>query len=65
MHLEYPGEEMKRSDEYLLELALQGDRACFGELVERWQRKIYGFICRYVGNSTDAQDHMQDTFTKA
>ncbi len=56
---------MKRSDEYLLELALQGDRACFGELIERWQRKIYGFICRYVGNSTDAQDLTQDTFTKA
>ena len=65
MHLDYPGEEMKRSDEYLLELALQGDRACFGELIERWQRKIYGFICRYVGNSTDAQDLTQDTFTKA
>ena len=56
---------MNFSDEYLLELALQGDRACFGELIERWQRKIYAFICRYVGNSTDAQDLTQDTFTKA
>ena len=65
MHLDYPREKIKRSDEYLLELALQGDRACFGELIERWQRKIYGFICRYVGNSTDAEDLTQDTFTKA
>ena len=57
---------MNFSDEYLLELALQGDRACFGELIECcWQRKIYAFICRYVGNSTDAQDLTQDTFTKA
>ena len=56
---------MNFSDEYLLELALQGDRACFGELIERWQRKIYAFICRYVGNSMDAQDLTQDTFTKA
>ena len=56
---------MNFSDEYLLELALEGDRACFGELIERWQRKIYAFICRYVGNSTDAQDLTQDTFTKA
>ena len=56
---------MNFSDEYLLELALQGDRSCFGELIERWQRKIYAFICRYVGNSTDAQDLTQDTFTKA
>ncbi len=56
---------MNFSDEYLLELALQGDRSCFGELIERWQRKIYAFIRRYVGNSTDAQDLTQDTFTKA
>ena len=65
MHLDHSREEVKFSDEYLLELALQGDRACFGELIERWQRKIYAFICRYVGNSTDAQDLTQDTFTKA
>ena len=65
MHLDHSREKMNFSDEYLLELALQGDRACFGELIERWQRKIYSFICRYVGNSTDAQDLTQDTFTKA
>ena len=56
---------MERSDEYLLELALQGDGACFGELSRRWQYKIYGFICRYVGNSEEAEDLTQDTFTKA
>lgn len=65
MHLDHSREKVKFSDEYLLELALQGDRASFGELIERWQRKIYAFICRYVGNSTDAQDLTQDTFTKA
>ena len=51
---------MERSDEYLLELALQGDGACFGELSRRWQYKIYGFICRYVGNSEEAEDLTQD-----
>ncbi len=56
---------MNRSEQYLLELALQGDTACFGELIERWQRRIYGFICRYVGNTDEAQDLTQDTFTKA
>lgn len=56
---------MERSDEYLLQLALQGDRASFGELIGRWQRKIYGFIYRYVGNSEEAQDLTQDTFAKA
>ena len=56
---------MIRSEQYLLELALQGDTACFGELIERWQRRIYGFICRYVGNADEAHDLTQDTFTKA
>ena len=56
---------MNRSEQYLLELALAGDTACFGELTERWQRRIYGFICRYVGNTDEAQDLTQDTFTKA
>ncbi len=56
---------MTRSDEYLLELALQGDDGSFGELARRWQRRIFGFICRYVGNHEEAQDLTQDTFTKA
>ncbi len=56
---------MTRSDEYLLEMALQGDDVSFGELVHRWQRRIFGFICRYVGNREEAQDLTQDTFTKA
>ncbi len=65
MHLEETRQKIIRSEQYLLELALQGDTACFGELIERWQRRIYGFICRYVGNADEAHDLTQDTFTKA
>jgi RNA polymerase sigma-70 factor, ECF subfamily len=56
---------MNRSDEHLLELALRGDGASFGELAERWRRKIFSFVCRYVGNAEEAEDLTQDTFTKA
>jgi RNA polymerase sigma-70 factor, ECF subfamily len=56
---------MDRSDEYLLQLALQGDGACFGELTQRWQTRIFGFICRYVDNREEARDLTQDTFAKA
>lgn len=59
------GNKTGMSDEHLLELALGGDGSCFGELVRRWERKIYGFIRRYVGNSEEARDLTQDTFTKA
>lgn len=56
---------MDRTDEHLLELAAEGDAACFGELIERWERRIFGFIYRYVGNREEAKDLTQDTFTKA
>ena len=48
-----------------MELALQGHNDCFSELIQRWQQRIYSFICRYVGNAVEAQDLTQDTFTKA
>lgn len=56
---------MGRSDEYLLQLALGGDGVSFGVLVQRWEKRIFGFVCRYVGNSEEAKDLTQDTFTKA
>ena len=56
---------MKHNDEYLLRLALNGDGGCFGELVTRWELKINGFICRYVGNREEAKDLTQETFAKA
>jgi RNA polymerase sigma-70 factor (ECF subfamily) len=59
------GNKTDMSDEHLLELALGGDGSCFGELVRRWEQRIYGFIRRYVGNSEEARDLTQDTFTKA
>lgn len=56
---------MQRSDEYLLELAIGGDGGSFGELVQRWESRIFGFIRRYVGNTEEARDLTQDTFSKA
>lgn len=56
---------MEPSDEYLLEMALQGDGASYGQLIRRWERKIFSFICRYIGDREDARDLTQDTFTKA
>lgn len=53
------------SDERLLELALSGDEASFGELVIRWHSRIYGFIRRYVATAEDAEDLTQNTFAKA
>jgi RNA polymerase sigma-70 factor, ECF subfamily len=66
MHQEQkPEERMERSDEYLLEMAIRGDGGSFGELVRRWERRIHGFIRRYVGDREEALDLTQNTFVKA
>jgi RNA polymerase sigma-70 factor (ECF subfamily) len=36
--------------------------AAFHELVDRYERRIYGIAYRYFGNHADAQDATQDTF---
>ena len=59
------GELNAHSDEYLLELAVAGDTASFGELLRRWEGRVYRFIRRYVGNREDARDLTQETFSKA
>lgn len=56
---------MHQTDEYLLEMAIQGDGGSFGALVQRWEGRIYGFIRRYVGDREDARDLTQNTFVKA
>jgi len=53
------------TDEHLLELAVQGNGRSFGILVERWENRIFRFICRYTGSREDARDLTQDTFSKA
>ena len=56
---------MRLNDEYLLDLAVQGDAGSFGEVTQRWERRIFAFIFRYVGNSEEARDLTQNTFAKA
>lgn len=36
--------------------------AAFSELVDRYERRVYGITYRYFGNHADAQDATQDTF---
>ncbi len=53
------------TDEDLLQATLAGgaqrERA-FLELVERYERRVYGICYRFFGNHADAQDATQDTF---
>ncbi len=45
--------------------AKAGDQAAFGELFARYERRIYAFVYRMMGNPDDAFDLTQETFLKA
>jgi len=56
---------MTHDDEDLAERAARGDQEAFGELVMRYQDRVYT-LARRLGNSAeDAQDATQDTFLRA
>jgi RNA polymerase sigma-70 factor (ECF subfamily) len=45
--------------------AKAGDQAAFAELFARYERRIYAFVYRMMGNPDDAFDLTQETFLKA
>jgi RNA polymerase sigma-70 factor (ECF subfamily) len=45
--------------------AREGDAAAFEAIYNRYERRLYAFIYRLMGNSEDAYDLTQDTFVKA
>ncbi len=51
-----------RSDESLLEGYLNGDLGAFQRLVERYQRELYHFLVRFLGDRAAAEDVFQETF---
>ena len=48
----------------LVNAALDGDRAAFGELVDRLKRPVYNLCMSHLRNEADAMDLVQDTFVK-
>jgi RNA polymerase sigma-70 factor (ECF subfamily) len=52
-------------DHRLIADCLRGDSAAFGELVRRYQDRLYSTVYRLVGNAEDAQDVVQEAFLSA
>ncbi len=50
------------SDEDLLAQFQRGQREAFGLLVRRYERELYGYLCRYLGDPSLAEDVFQNTF---
>jgi len=50
------------SDEELLDRYRAGDTDAFTELVRRYERELYNYLRRYLGDATLAEDVFQNTF---
>jgi len=57
--------ETLASDEHIVERALTGDANAFGELVRRWERRIFALTYGMLGREEDARDATQETFLAA
>lgn len=54
-----------RTDRHLIERTLGGDAEGFNVLVRQWEKPIYNFIFRMIGDRDEAMDLSQDVFLKA
>ncbi len=55
----------ERSDQELIAAALARDTAAFGELVTRYQNRLFGALTHMLGSAEDAKDVAQDAFVLA
>jgi RNA polymerase sigma-70 factor, ECF subfamily len=52
-------------DAHLVEAAQRGDRDAFGDLVGRYQDRLFNTLLRIAGSREDAADAVQDAFVQA
>ncbi len=57
--------ETATSDEQMVQRALTGDAEAFGEIVHRWERRIFALAYGMLGREEDARDATQETFLAA
>ena len=57
--------ETVTNDEKMVERALSGDPEAFGEIVRRWERRIFALAYGMLGREEDARDATQETFLAA
>jgi len=55
---------MNRSDDEFIEEYLQGDVKSFGQLYDRYERRLFGFVLSLGGTRDRAEDVVQKTWLK-
>lgn len=53
------------ADRKIIERVLRGDAEAFNLLVRQWEKPIFNFILRLIGDRDEAMDLCQDSFMKA
>lgn len=53
------------TDEAIVALVKAGDSGAFGEIVKRWERRMFALCYGMLGNRDDAKDATQDAFIAA
>src|SRR5205823_12336731 len=56
---------VSRDDHHLIAECLEGRTSAFGELVRRYQDRLFNTVYRMVNNAEDAQDVVQEAFLHA
>jgi RNA polymerase sigma-70 factor (ECF subfamily) len=56
---------MKVSDEILIQKTLDGDKASFGILVDRYKLSVFQHVIKTTRNFHEAEDITQDVFLEA
>ena len=56
---------LRSPDAQLIGRTLAGEPAAFGELVLRYQDRLYNSLLRVLGSAEDARDAVQDAFVQA
>ena len=55
----------QKTDQQLVELVQQGNKAAFDLLVRKYQQKVINLVSRFVKNQGDVEDVAQEAFIKA
>lgn len=56
---------MHNEDQQDIDRVLQGDQSAYAELVERYQRRLLGWLFHACGSRDEAEDLAQETFVRA
>lgn len=56
---------MNRDDAQLIDQSLSGDSAAFGQLVRKYQDRLYNTLVHLMGRREEAEDVVQEAFVQA